>query len=193
MRINFADDIKNAVTMRDICYHYGIDIDRTGNAICPFHNDRKPSMKIYDGTRGYYCFVCSDGGDIIKFVQKYFSIDFQSALKKLNDDFNLGLQIGKEVSRREQIQSGKMAYQRRKQIEDRKKEHERLKDNYFDALDNWIRLDDMKRNNEPRNPFDDFADDFVSACKNKALATYRLEEAENALYEYEHQQKGDCL
>lgn len=71
--------IRQRVTMRDVLAHYGIGIDRGGFAICPFHSDRHPSMKVYPNDRGWWCFVCGDGGDIFKFIQKMESCGFPQA------------------------------------------------------------------------------------------------------------------
>ena len=40
-------------------------------AVCPFHKDKNPSMKI---DRRYYCFGCGEKGDAIDFVAKFYGI-----------------------------------------------------------------------------------------------------------------------
>lgn len=59
--------IKAAVPMERVLLAYGIRVER-GKAICPFHADKRPSMKVY--ADGYYCFACGSGGDAIKFVAR---------------------------------------------------------------------------------------------------------------------------
>ena len=56
--INYAA-IKAAVPMERVLLAYGIRVER-GKAICPFHADKRPSMKVY--ADGYYCFVAEIGG-----------------------------------------------------------------------------------------------------------------------------------
>ena len=52
-----AEEIKQTYSMRDILEKYGIHVNRSGFASCPFHTgDRTPSLKIYD--RDFYCFAC---------------------------------------------------------------------------------------------------------------------------------------
>ena len=75
------DRIRNTVSMRDALSHYGIAVDRAGFAACPFHHDRHPSMKIYPGDRGYFCFVCHEGGDALRFIQKMEGGTFGEAVK----------------------------------------------------------------------------------------------------------------
>ena len=38
---------------------------------CPFHQDKNtPNFIIYPDTNSYWCYACSDGGGIIKFLRK---------------------------------------------------------------------------------------------------------------------------
>jgi len=46
----------------------GREVGRDGKLACPFHNDRTPSLAVYDDpARGWYCFGCEQGGDIYTF------------------------------------------------------------------------------------------------------------------------------
>ena len=70
-----SDKFTSKISMMDIAKKYGISVNRTGFSLCPFHEDRHPSMKIYDEIgRGYYCFTCNKGGSIINFVMEYFKL-----------------------------------------------------------------------------------------------------------------------
>lgn len=42
---------ENGITARQAAEHCGIKINRSGMAVCPFHKDKNPSMKI---DRRYY-------------------------------------------------------------------------------------------------------------------------------------------
>ena len=43
----------------------GIRVGRSGKVRCPFHEDRTPSLHVYDDPgRGWYCFGCGRGGSI---------------------------------------------------------------------------------------------------------------------------------
>ncbi len=52
-------------------------------AVCPFHNDRHPSMNVNPRMGIYKCFACGAGGDVIKFVQEFEKIGFIEALKQV--------------------------------------------------------------------------------------------------------------
>jgi len=50
-------------------------------ALCPFHSDSHPSLKVNDTKGMYKCFVCDEGGDAITFVKEYKKVDFIESLK----------------------------------------------------------------------------------------------------------------
>ena len=100
------------VGMRQAAEYYGFQVDRQGRCICPFHNDRRPSMKIYPHDRGYYCFSCGSGGDVIKFVSHLYGLDNGSAAKKIIEDFSLPIRTD-NLSYREKRERDIKARQRR--------------------------------------------------------------------------------
>lgn len=51
--------------------------------LCPFHDDRNPSMCVIPAKQIFHCFVCGTGGDVFTFVQKYHSMGFRDALEFL--------------------------------------------------------------------------------------------------------------
>ena len=184
-----TDVIKSRISMIDICKTYGFNIQRGNFICCPFHNEKTPSLKLYDGNRGFYCFGCGEHGSVIDFVMRYFGLDFKSAISKLNDDFCLGLPIGQRIDRRTQLEMNKAAFERKRKIEAEKKRREQIENDYWTAFDEWKRLDDNKRNYAPKTQSDPFHPLFVEAIKNIAGAEYNLSCAEIARYEYEKRDK----
>lgn len=56
---------------------------RTFMAVCPFHEEKTPSMSI-DRARGlYHCFGCGKGGDLFSFVEETQGLKFADALEIL--------------------------------------------------------------------------------------------------------------
>lgn len=95
-RINAALEIKSRLTMAAVAEMYGFTPNRDGFLACPFHdggNERTPSLKVYPGHNGFYCHACTAGGSVIDFVMKLFNIPFREAVRKINDDFCLGLPL----------------------------------------------------------------------------------------------------
>ena len=52
-------------------------------ALCPFHPDTKPSLKVNDAKGMYKCFVCGHGGDAITFVKDFKRLEYVETLKEL--------------------------------------------------------------------------------------------------------------
>ena len=187
--MNYANEIKSRLTMPQVLDYYGIERNRANRIRCILHNGQDFNCGIKD--HYIHCFVCGQSADVIKFVQVYFSLDFQSAISKLNDDFRLGLPIGKKIDRRTQLEINKAAFERKRKAEQQQKERQKIEDDYWSAFDEWKRLDDNKRNYAPKTPTEPLHPLFVEALKNISGAEYRLECAEIARYEYENRYSND--
>ena len=79
--------VKENVNLREAAELYGIDVNRYSKALCPFHNDRHPSLYVADNH--YYCFTCGEHGDVIDFVGRLFQLSPYDAARKLAADFHL--------------------------------------------------------------------------------------------------------
>ena len=187
--MNYADEIKSRLKMPEVLDYYGIERNRTNRIRCVLHNGQDFNCGVKD--HYIHCFVCGQSADVIKFVQVYFGLDFQSAISKLNDDFNLGLPIGKRIDRRTQLEMNKTAFERKRKIEAEKKRREQIENDYWTAFDEWKRLDDNKRNCAPKTPSEPLHPLFVEALKNIAGAEYNMSCAEIARYEYEKRNSHD--
>ena len=83
------EEVKDRLSMRQVAEFYGYKVQRGNVCLCPFHNDTHPSMKIYPDDKGFYCWVCQKGGDVIKFVGLLYGLKNEEACKRLIDDFSL--------------------------------------------------------------------------------------------------------
>ena len=54
-------------------------------AICPWHNDSRPSLQVNPVRQTWKCWPCDVGGDIFSFVMKHDGVDFGQALRLLAD------------------------------------------------------------------------------------------------------------
>lgn len=71
-----------------------ISLVKKGNnleAICPFHRDTHPSLKVSDPKNLFKCFACGMAGDSVKFVMEFKKIGYKEALESLASDFNLSV------------------------------------------------------------------------------------------------------
>ena len=53
--------------------------------ICPLHPDKNPSFVWYKNSNTWWCFGCSQGGDIIEFIMKLSNVSFVDAITYLKD------------------------------------------------------------------------------------------------------------
>ena len=65
-----GEDLLLAVSPREYVERLtGAQVGRSGKVRCPFHEDRTPSLHVYeDPQRGWYCFGCGRGGSIYDFA-----------------------------------------------------------------------------------------------------------------------------
>ena len=85
--MNCFQNVKYGVSCREAAERYGVEVNHCGMALCPFHNDRHPSLYVADDH--YYCFACGEHGDVIDFVSELFHLSLYDAAQKLAADFRL--------------------------------------------------------------------------------------------------------
>ena len=85
--MNLFEIVKYGVNCREAAGRYGVEVNHCGMALCPFHNDRHPSLYVADDH--YYCFACGEHGDVIDFVGRLFQLSPYDAAQKLAVDFHL--------------------------------------------------------------------------------------------------------
>lgn len=73
---------------------------RSVMAVCPFHQEKTPSMSI-DAARGlYHCFGCGKSGDLFRFVQDTQAVDFSDAVEMLAKRSGITLHQDPEAAKR---------------------------------------------------------------------------------------------
>lgn len=78
-------DIKTRLTIKEVLEHYHLIPDRNHRLLCPFHDDKSPSLQVYHKTNTWTCFStnCSAGsGDVIDFIMKYEQVSKHEAIEK---------------------------------------------------------------------------------------------------------------
>ncbi|WP_323097166.1 DNA primase [Intrasporangium sp. YIM S08009] len=66
--------------------------------LCPFHDEKTPSFNIRPAVGAWHCFGCSEGGDVISFVQKVDHLTFSEAVERLAQ--KLGMELRYEDGQR---------------------------------------------------------------------------------------------
>lgn len=57
--------------------------------LCPFHDDRNPSLHVYPDRQSYRCWVCDAGGDCFRWVMEIEKVSFPEAIESLARRANL--------------------------------------------------------------------------------------------------------
>ena len=179
----FAKEIKDRLTMPEVLQYYGVSVNRQHRIPCPIHGGTDANCGVKE--RYIHCFVCNESRDVIGVVQTLFGVDFGKAVAKLNEDFCLGLPIGQRIDRHQRQEMAKRRFLIDKQRKEKEAERQKIKEEYYAALDEWVRLDTNKRKYKPKNENYPLHPLFVEAIMNLSRAEHRLDEAEMELYLYE--------
>ena len=185
--MDFGTEIKDRVTMVDVAERYGFDVHKKHFIHCPFHNEKTPSMKLYDGKKGCYCFGCGYSADVIGFVQKYFNLDFKQTIQKLNDDFGLGLPIGQPFTKTQQLSIAKENHKRKQEKEQQQKAYNEVLMAFVNAHDELITLYRQGIKYKPKSETEDLHPLFVDYLQNIDKAKENLETAETELMKWKMQ------
>lgn len=178
IRINrAAERVKTELTARRVLEHYGFHPNRNGFVLCPFHGEKTPSLKVYDGEKsGWHCFGCGAGGTVIDFVMKLFGISFSQALLRLDTDFSLGL-----TGRNAPPAPCPAVWKERRQAQTRR---EALEAEIKNLSREYLRLHKNLQLYRPDGPdIKDFHPLFAEAARRLPELDYRIEEAERELGE----------
>ena len=150
--MNVFGTVKTSINTREAAARYGVEVNRHGKALCPFHNDRHPSLFVDDDH--YHCYGCGEHGDVIDFTAKLFDLKLYEAAKKLAYDFGITQDKPPDKAMQEK--------------QNRKNEAQRLRENeklcfsalmaYYKLLQEWMVI------YAPRTPEDDVDSRFAEAC-----------------------------
>ena len=161
--MNCFQNVKYGVSCREAAERYGVEVNRYNKALCPFHNDRHPSLYVADDH--YYCFACGAHGDVIGFAANFFGLPIYEAAQRLAADFGIDTDRPptKEIleKRRQQTEAQQLM------------ENERL---CCSVLSDYARvLWDWKVRYAPQSPAEAPDERFVEACHKLDEAEYYLD------------------
>ena len=107
--MSIFQQIKSSLNLIDVAKYYGVEVNRSGFTSCLFHNERTPSLKLYDDH--FHCFGCGKSGDVIALIAQRLSISQFDSAKLIMNDFNLS---GEELklSAKPQIQRSYSEWER---------------------------------------------------------------------------------
>ncbi len=160
--MNVFEAVKQTVTTRQVAEMYGIRVGRSGMAVCPFHNDKNPSMKV---DKRFHCFACQADGDAVDFVSRLFGLPCKEAAMKLADDFGISYDSRQKPSVRQKIREPdpEQKYQQEE------KHCYKVLTDYFHLLRKW------EKKYAPKQPEDVYHPLFVEALQKRDYTEYLLD------------------
>ena len=152
--MNLYETVKGQVTPQMAAERYGLPVNRSGMACCPFHDDRTPSMKLYPDH--FHCFGCGQTGDVIDLTAQLTGLNARDAAGWLAADFGIPLQTGEYAP---PLHAKEIPCHLTQQF----RETERL---CFSVLTDYLHLlRDWKVRYAPKTPDEPLDGRFVEACQ----------------------------
>jgi DNA primase len=88
---SFIQQVLQATDIVDLIAQY-VTLKQKGRefvGLCPFHEDKNPSMYVVPAKQIYHCFVCNNGGNVVKFLMEFEQLNFPEAVKNLAERANI--------------------------------------------------------------------------------------------------------
>ena len=160
--MNVFEAVKPNISTRQAAEIYGIKVNRNGMAVCPFHNDKNPSMKV---DKRFHCFACQADGDVIDFVSRLCGLPCKEAAMKLADDFGISYDSRHKPTVRPHIRepTAEQLYQKEEA------RCYRVLTDYFHLLRRW------ETQHAPKQPDDVWHPLFVEALQRKSHIEYLID------------------
>ena len=92
------DEIKLAAKIEEVVGDF-IPLKRAGKdwvGLCPFHDDKDPSLHVSPRLGIYKCFVCDSAGDSVKFLMEHEKITYPDALRYLANKYHIDIEEDKK-------------------------------------------------------------------------------------------------
>ena len=163
--MNVFDAVKDAVTCRQAAEAYGIRVNRSGMARCPFHQDKDPSLKL---DKRFHCFGCGADGDVITFTSQLFGLNNKEAAEKLAGDFGISYEKWKPPDRKQRRQTKKQKIQNVR-YEETERNFYRILTDYYHLMRRW------QEERAPKSPDDEWDEYFCEALQNMAEVEYVID------------------
>ena len=156
-QMNIFETVKAAVTLRQAADYYGLKVNRSSMACCPFHDDRHPSLKLNEDY--FYCFGGAKG-DVIDFVARLLDLSAYEAAQRLAADFGL------DTSRPSVVAQVKKYRPRVNQLKRDENFCMNVLSGYLHLLEDW------KEQYAPEAPEGELDERFVEACHKLEYVEY---------------------
>lgn len=92
---NKINEIKEKADIVEIIGKY-VKLEKHGNdyiGLCPFHDDKNPSLTVSPTKKIFKCFSCNVGGNAISFIEKYKKVPYAEAIREVASTVHIDLPI----------------------------------------------------------------------------------------------------
>ena len=82
------EELKKSIDLVALVQSRGIPLKKNGKGykgLCPFHEDKTPSLSVNPDTNLWQCFGCNAGGDAIRFIELIENVSFKDAIAQLSE------------------------------------------------------------------------------------------------------------
>ena len=76
-----------------------VNLEKRGNnyiGLCPFHDDKNPSMSVSPQKKVFKCFSCGTAGDVVSFVSKIKNISISEAMKQVGETVGIKVNLSQK-------------------------------------------------------------------------------------------------
>ena len=97
--MNYNNSLRTQIaTKADIVNIIGqyVKLEKKGNnyiGLCPFHDDKNPSMSVSPQKHIFKCFSCGASGDVITFISKYKNISINDAMREVGETIGIKVNL----------------------------------------------------------------------------------------------------
>ena len=100
-----VQDIKDRLDLADLISEH-LRLQKAGRdlkGLCPFHQEKTPSLYVSPEKQLWHCYGCQRGGDHFTFIQEIEHVDFKGALRLLAEKTGVELEEADGAGRRREI------------------------------------------------------------------------------------------
>ena len=90
--------LREAVDIVDLISRY-VKLKKAGvtyKGLCPFHDEKTPSLYCEQATNHYHCFGCGADGDALALLMQHERLESKQALRILSERFGIHLEVEHE-------------------------------------------------------------------------------------------------
>ena len=82
---DYKEEIRRRVDIVSLVGEY-VTLRKAGRnylGLCPFHREKTPSFTVSPEKQMFYCYGCSEGGDVFSFLMKLNHLTFPEVIRQL--------------------------------------------------------------------------------------------------------------